>query len=63
MGGGGGWWSKVIFVSNPTELRLSWGCDNTFFGGVEEWRLKVTSAKVEVIVEAELSKIGLKVDQ
>ena len=23
------WWSKVIFVSNPTvELRLGWGCDN-----------------------------------
>ena len=25
-----GWWwmSKPIFVSNPTQLRLSWGCDN-----------------------------------
>ena len=35
MVGGGGWWSKVIFMSNPTfvvlswlELWLSWGCDN-----------------------------------
>ena len=25
-----GWWwmCKPIFVSNPTQLRLSWGCDN-----------------------------------
>ena len=29
--GGGGWWSKVIFLSHPTfELRLSWGCDTYF---------------------------------
>ena len=28
-------------------------------GGVEKWRLKLTSAKVEVEVEAELGKIQL----
>ena len=27
-------------------------------GGVEKWRLKLTSAKVEVEVEAELDKIA-----
>ena len=27
-------------------------------GGVEKWRLKLTSAKVEVEVEAELGKIS-----
>ena len=34
------------------------GWSGGWVGGVEEWRIKLTSAKVEVEVEAELGKIG-----